>query len=158
MSTAIATFSASPSIDAGPLRLVYVPNPAQAPFPSGVFEVHHLGALVGSVSLVGTSPCEARIGYNIAERYRGRGFATLAVAAVLKTAPSRGLDTLLAQCRSNNVPSRRILERSGFALRSSAPFSTTDRDLTVQFMVYEWFAPSPQAPNPALSGFESCVL
>ncbi len=146
-------------IDCGPFSLVWIPNPL-APMTtrikSGVFEMRSGPKCVGSVSFVGTKPPHAVIGYEVLPEFRSRGFASLAVAAVLSVAPDFGFNVLTAQCRSNNAHSRRVLEKTGFTLSSSAPFwtnapnsakarrSTNKRDTSLLFMVYQWI-PTPAA-------------
>ena len=138
-------------IDCGPLSLIWIPNlvaPLSLRTNSGAFEMRCDGQLAGTVSLVGTHPPHAVIGYEVVPEFRGRGFASRAVAAVLQVAPDFGFSVLTAQCRSNNTHSRRVLEKSGFVLSSSAPFwtnapgSTKKRDKTLLFMVYQWIATS----------------
>lgn len=137
-------------IDCGRLRLRYVRNKLPAKQRNGAFEISYDGERVGSVSLVETAPRHADIGYAIIEEFRERGFASKAVAAVLAVAPGFGFHTLSAQCRSNNVASRRILEKTGFTLSSTAPYWTNatapagGHDASLLFMVYQWFAAVPQ--------------
>jgi RimJ/RimL family protein N-acetyltransferase len=142
-------------IECGPLSLVWIPNPL-APLTtkikSGVFEMRSGPEYVGTISFVGTRPPHAVIGYEVLPEFRGRGFASSAVAAVLSVAPDFGFNVLTAQCRSNNAHSRRVLEKTGFILSSSAPFwtntpsstkarrSTKKRDMSLLFMVYQWIA------------------
>ena len=144
-----------PVIECGRLKLVWIPNP-NAPLTnrikSGVFEMRYGADRVGTVSFVGTRPPHAIIGYEVLPDFRGRGFASSAVAAVLAVAPGLGFSVLTAQCRSNNAHSRRVLEKTGFTLSSSAPFwtnapgsakvrrSTNKRDKSLLFMVYQWIA------------------
>ena len=63
------------------------------------------------------------IGYAIAERFRGRGYATAAVRALLPLAFGRDradLWRLEAVAAVENAASRRVLERAGFALEGVA--------------------------------------
>ncbi|MEQ1696488.1 MAG: GNAT family N-acetyltransferase [Hyphomicrobiaceae bacterium] len=133
-------------IDCGPLSLVWIPNlvaPLSNRIKVGAFEMRCGAKPVGRVSFVGTRPPHAVIGYEVLSEFRGRGFASSAVAAVLAVAPTFGFSVLTAQCRSNNAHSRRVLEKSGFILSSSVPFSTNGRDKSLLFMVYQWIATSP---------------
>lgn len=54
------------------------------------------------------------IGYGIAPSYRGRGYATGAVALLIESARALGASTLLAETDQDNEASQRVLERSGF--------------------------------------------
>ena len=136
-------------IDCGPLTLVWIPNlaaPVSTRSQSGAFEMRCGTERIGSVSLVGTHPPHAVIGYEVIPEFRSRGLASIAVAAVLAVAPSFGFNVLTAQCRSNNAHSRRVLEKTGFTLSTAAPFwtntgrSTKKRDMSLLFMVYQWIA------------------
>ena len=123
--------------------MLYVPNAtgrnkAEAG-PCGRFEISWNGALVGHVSLVGRTRREAAIGYEIRLKYRRRGFASEAVAAVMSAAPGFGLSRVMAQCRSDNIASRGVLLKSGFALTSSVPWQTNgDSPLLERLDVYLW--------------------
>jgi RimJ/RimL family protein N-acetyltransferase len=71
---------------------------------------------VGSCSFK-TSPRDGvvEIGYGVGEAYRGRGFATQAVALLLAEAFSqRGVSRVLAETSAGNVASQRVVERNGF--------------------------------------------
>jgi RimJ/RimL family protein N-acetyltransferase len=131
----------------GRLRLRFVPNgkaPVRAGLVSGVYHLDFDRQHVGIVSLVETGPGHADIGYGVERAFRGMGLATRAVAAVTASADQLGVAVLHAQTRSNNVPSRRILEKNGFSLRSTAPFGPHAQDSQVAFMVYQWTAVSPE--------------
>ncbi len=106
----------------------------------GRFHVTFQGRTIGAVSLIGTTPTQAVIGYEIKPELRRRGLAAEAVAALTNAAPGFGLKRLSAHCRSDNTASRGVLEKNGFALVSSAPWQVNG-DSSYQFMVYEWTAP-----------------
>jgi len=142
-----------PSIEAAPLQLVFVPNPTATQVPCGVFELSCAGQPIGTLSFVATTPRQARIGYDILPDFRNLGYASRAVGALLAAAPGFGFDLIRAECRSNNAPSRRILEKTGFVLHTATPFSTNGTDRSVQFLVYHWLAPFA-ASRPE---YESCV-
>lgn len=55
------------------------------------------------------------IGYWLFEQARGRGVATRAVEALLDWLFANGIHRVEAVVRIGNVPSERVLERSGFA-------------------------------------------
>lgn len=55
------------------------------------------------------------IGYHIANKYTGRGYATQAVNAFLPVIMKNlNIDKIYGICRSDNFASRRVLEKSGF--------------------------------------------
>ena len=125
------------------LELIYVPNLNSSPpgsdqpaLKAGEFRLGLNGRSIGAISLVGRGPSHAVIGYSIEPEFCRRGFASEAVAAVLAAAPRFGLSMLTANCRSTNAASRRVLEKTGFALISSVPFTADGSDSAVQYMVY----------------------
>lgn len=71
---------------------------------------------VGLIGRVGASIEErhAWIWYVIAQEQQGRGYATEAVGAFLKTLHSEGVSTVSIECDPRNVPSWRLAERLGF--------------------------------------------
>lgn len=141
-----------PGICNGSLELVFVTNTQATPFRCGVFQILVDGCQAGTISFVGTAPGEARIGYEVMPRFRRQGIASRAVGALIAAAPGFGVRTLRAECRSNNIPSKRILEKSGFVQHSKAPFWANGNDASLMFLVYLWLAPAA-----AVSEFEGCV-
>ena len=80
---------------------------------------------VGWVTLkeIGREHGLGEIGYGIGERFRGRGYATAAVRALLPIAfgaESADLWRLEAVAAVENVASRRVLERAGFVFEGVA--------------------------------------
>ncbi|CAL9429612.1 GNAT family N-acetyltransferase [Streptomyces sp. enrichment culture] len=74
------------------------------------------GELVGRVNLVCDPDGPPELGYRIAERAAGRGVATAAVAEVCRLAwVAYGLGELRAVTTVDNLASRAVLERNGFA-------------------------------------------
>lgn len=58
---------------------------------------------------------QAEIGYTLAPRWQGHGYATEAVRAVLEHLfRARGLHRVSAECDARNLASARLLERTGF--------------------------------------------
>lgn len=73
------------------------------------------GSIVGRVNLAYvTEDGSAELGYRIAERAAGRGFATAAVREVVELAKTYGLTELRAKTTLDNVASRAILTKVGF--------------------------------------------
>ncbi|MFN2626992.1 MAG: GNAT family N-acetyltransferase [Mycobacteriales bacterium] len=61
------------------------------------------------------------IGYGIAAPYRGRGYATEAVGALVEwTLAQPGVTVVVAEVEATNIASRRLLERLGFAVQNTA--------------------------------------
>ena len=74
------------------------------------------GSTIGGVGFHrGPSDGEVEIGYGIAPAARGRGYATEAVLALVDVARRQGLHAVVAETDDGNLPSERVLERSGFA-------------------------------------------
>jgi RimJ/RimL family protein N-acetyltransferase len=76
------------------------------------------GEPVGLVLLHAPPPsagrAELRLGYLIEEAQWGRGFASELVLGVVTWARSAGYDSIVAGVSSDNVPSRRVLEKADF--------------------------------------------
>lgn len=122
------------------LTLAFVPKASatnsREPGRYGAFHLSLAGQPVGAVSLVGTSPNQANVGYDIKPEFRRRGFASEAIATLMAAAPRFGLALLSAQCHSGNAASRGVLEKTGFTLVSSTPWQN-NRDCPHHYMVYE---------------------
>jgi RimJ/RimL family protein N-acetyltransferase len=72
--------------------------------------------VIGSSGLSFETPDRASVGYVLAEREWGKGFATEALAAVLTQAERAGLGRVSALCHVDHRHSRRVLEKAGFDL------------------------------------------
>jgi RimJ/RimL family protein N-acetyltransferase len=60
------------------------------------------------------------IGYSLAPGYRGQGYASEAVAGFIRWATDQpGVRRVVAETLADNVASKRVLEKSGFAISSS---------------------------------------
>ena len=104
--------------------------------------VYHLrlaGHYVGALSLISISQGHCEIGYEIEPEFRRRGIASEAVHAVVR---SLNVGLLSAQARSDNLASRRILEKSGFALASSKLVWSYGEEAPLQIMAYHLHAPT----------------
>ncbi|NLL38178.1 MAG: GNAT family N-acetyltransferase [Clostridiales bacterium] len=74
------------------------------------------GRQIGHVQAV---PIEGRweVGYHIAKQYTGRGYATEAVRAFIEPIMKwLGISRIYGICRTENIASRRVLEKCGFSL------------------------------------------
>ena len=72
------------------------------------------GSNVGYVQLV---PIEEgyEVGYHIGKEYTGNGYATEALKAFLsEIMPKKNLDTVYGICVSENIASKKVMEKSGF--------------------------------------------
>lgn len=78
-------------------------------------ELRATGVLIGNLYL-GPRPFEAlELGYVFARPHWGQGYAAEACRAALQAAFAAGVHRVYAECDPENTPSRRLLERLGFA-------------------------------------------
>ena len=86
-----------------------------------VLGIENAGALIGHVGL-SRARGSVEIGYAIAERLHGQGFATEAVSAMASWGLSElGLREILGIVATSNVSSCRVLEKSGFVYTGDQP-------------------------------------
>lgn len=77
------------------------------------------------------------IGYSIVREARGQGVATEAVQALLAEAFEKGgLSRINAYCVPENAPSRRLLERLGFAFEGVLPHGATVSGTPVDVLMH----------------------
>lgn len=110
----------------------------------GVYYLGHEGHYAGAVSLVSHSRIHGEIGYKIEPAYRGLGFATEAVDAVMaRVAADHGFTMLSAKARADNLASCRVLTKTGF-LRAGTKLSWSQCDqCSVAITTYHRFAAQP---------------
>lgn len=78
--------------------------------------VEHDGTLIGDVAFwPDPDGAEVEIGYSLHPDHQGKGFASEAVAALVRALREQGARTVVAGCDVDNVASARLLERLGFA-------------------------------------------
>jgi RimJ/RimL family protein N-acetyltransferase len=94
-----------------------------ARWPAGPFVVlsRENGDLLGSTGLAFESTARASTGYVFARDAWGAGYATEAVLAMRSLASDLGVRRLTACCHPDHTPSRRVLEKAGFALEGTLP-------------------------------------
>jgi RimJ/RimL family protein N-acetyltransferase len=140
------------SLSTARLALEYRPNAASVEpgglWRCGAFHLAYDRRPAGAVSLVGTSQVAAVIGYTIEPEFRNLGLASEAVGAIIAAAGSFGLTLLSAQCRSDNGPSVRVLEKNGFTLWSSEPFRPHENACAIQYTVYHRRLAFPESLHP----------
>lgn len=92
-------------------------------WPVGPLVIEELasGRLVGSTGLAFESPDGASTGYVLAADSWGKGYASEALAAVVRLAGSAGVRRLHALCHADHAASRRVLERCSFVLEEIRP-------------------------------------
>lgn len=85
--------------------------------------VVHQGSVIGELGWKGGPGPDgtAEIGYGLAPAYRGQGFGTEMVAAFVQWAMDQPeVRRVVAETLADNIASRRVLERSGFVVTSTA--------------------------------------
>jgi RimJ/RimL family protein N-acetyltransferase len=81
----------------------------------GMWLIVHGGVVVGSCGYMRpVAAGTAEIGYGVAPGWQRRGFASQAVGALIAHAKSGGLNCLLANTATANIPSQRVLAHHGF--------------------------------------------
>ena len=86
-------------------------------------------------------PTRAELAYYVNRCWRRRGIATTAVACLLVDADTVGFDRVIAETRSVNVASQRVLLRSGFVLCDC-------RDDPVEGKLWQWEKPLNRGVRP----------
>lgn len=72
---------------------------------------------IGYVALYAQEEKIAKVGYRIAEQYRGLGYATVATRALINYARrERGIETVVAEMRPSNLASQQVAKHLGFEL------------------------------------------
>ncbi|MDL2218933.1 GNAT family N-acetyltransferase [Ruminococcaceae bacterium OttesenSCG-928-O06] len=81
------------------------------------------GRLLGVVDIRPALPAEklhfGHVGYATAPPYRGRGVGSAMLAWALAQLRGAGVGDIIACCYADNLPSRRVLEKGGFARRTA---------------------------------------
>jgi [ribosomal protein S5]-alanine N-acetyltransferase len=97
-----------------------------ARWPAGPYlaERRDAGGLVGGTGLAFDAPDRARTGYVLARAAWGAGFATEALAAMVRIAAQVGVRRLEALCHPEHRASARVLEKCGFVLEGVRPDGT----------------------------------
>jgi ribosomal-protein-alanine N-acetyltransferase len=121
-------------------------TPSLAPYVLGVCLIDS-GELIGHVGL---SPLngQTEIGYAIADRYQGRGFASQAVRAMSEWALARfDLPRILGIVATDNAASCKVLENAGYRLIAESMGRLHDRSGLVR--TYETVRPVAGGRDPA---------
>ncbi len=77
------------------------------------------------------------LGYWLGEPHWGNGYATEAMAGLLNAVAETGCTKLFARALSENGPSRRVLEKSGFK-KTGSEIGMCGTHLGVSITSYEW--------------------
>ncbi len=85
-------------------------------WPAGPYliESRDEGTLLGGTGLAFETPQRAATGYVLAKDAWGKGYATEALAAMVRVATDAGVIRLYALCHVDHRPSARVLEKCGF--------------------------------------------
>lgn len=87
------------------------------PFAARAIRDRRTGLVVGTIGCAGppTADGRAEIGYGLVETARGRGLMTDVLAAYLRALHASGVAEVVAHTEVDNVPSERVLARTGFS-------------------------------------------
>ena len=72
------------------------------------------GKVIGHISRIPRDFGAVEVGFIMGERFRRRGYALEALAAVMENAFAEGAHRVYAECDPRNVPSWMLLEKAGF--------------------------------------------
>jgi RimJ/RimL family protein N-acetyltransferase len=89
------------------------------PGPFGNYRIDHDGHAVGTIGFFGPPNVDGEVmfGYGLVPGARGHGFATEAVARLVELCRAdEDVLTMLADTDTDNTPSQRVLDKTGFAL------------------------------------------
>ncbi len=118
------------------------------PFVLGV-ELKETNELIGDagISEVDGKPDEAEIGYCIGKKYRGKGYATELVNAMVRFVVSRfDMKVIHGRVVHGNQASVNVLEKSGFQFVEEE-FGAADDPYSKGMLVYQWTCGEPNDPQ-----------
>jgi RimJ/RimL family protein N-acetyltransferase len=95
-----------------------------------------MNGLIGLISLRLREGGVGDIGYWVAPAFQGAGYASEAVEALVGHAEAIGLEALTAQAFQDNLPSVKVLTRSGFAYEGEGALYSLARNTTVPTFRY----------------------
>lgn len=95
------------------------------------------GELVGRLNLASMQDNTAEVGYRIAEKQQGKGYATKAVAQVIPLVKQKGFAKLAAGCNADNIPSQKVLLANGFCLVKKIPLAQMPEGSAVGGLWYQ---------------------
>ncbi len=79
------------------------------------------------------------VGLSIVQGWRGRGFATEALVCVLHhLTENEGIDRVIAWCASENIGSKKAMEKAGMRLIAAEPGGLAVGDKTYDKLTYEY--------------------
>jgi ribosomal-protein-alanine N-acetyltransferase len=111
-------------------------KPDQRPYAIAGAETDQLMGIVGLKFDTDKPP---ELGYWLAEKYWGQGFAPEAVAGLLFAASATGIDTIRARVLASNPASARVLEKTGFTVIEHTQ-SVVERHRGKPLLILEWRA------------------
>ena len=95
--------------------------------------------LVGTIGAYDCKDNEIEVGFSVVRGWQGRGIATEALKKVLEyLTVNEGMSCVTAWCASENIGSRRVLEKSGMKLVRTDRSGITVGDKVYDKMIYEY--------------------
>lgn len=105
-----------------------------------VIELRSSDVIIGSTGLSFETPYRASTGYVLSKEAWGQGYATEALAAVMKEARTTDLWRVSGLCHHEHVTSARVMEKEGFErearLRCHSIFPNLDSDQPQDVLLY----------------------
>ncbi len=97
--------------------------------------------LIGTIGAYDYKDDRIETGFSVVPAWQGRGFATEALKKVLEyLTENEGIPCVTAWCASENIGSRRVLEKSGMRLVRTEKDGLTVGDATYDRLIYEYRA------------------
>lgn len=95
--------------------------------------------LIGTIGAYDYHDGHIEVGFSIVQSWRGRGFATEALKKVLKyLTENEGISCVTAWCASENIGSKRVLEKSGMKLVNTEKGGLAADDRIYDKLSYEY--------------------
>jgi len=96
-------------------------------WPAGPYliELRDTGEVIGSTGFSFQDVRDAEVGYVLAVKFWGCGYATEALGALVELAPRLGIYRLHAPIHADNIASARVLEKCGYSREQTSSIAAT---------------------------------
>lgn len=106
---------------------------------SWVMDVNGDDVVAGIIGAYDYDNSKIEVGFSVSKDWQGRGFASEALKAVLEyLTENEGIECVTAWCASENIASRKVMERSGMKLVSIENDGLIVNDKVYDKMIYEY--------------------
>lgn len=98
------------------------------------------GSILGRINLVGIEKdfTIGHLGYRVGKLYTGKGVAKKALELLLDVVRERGIQEVRAKTTTNNIASRKILEKNGFVHTETNHEEFEMNGQKLKFVSYTW--------------------